>query len=131
MPSAQYVVRSGPHLWVSSLLHQRGILTSSRIWEEFQRDREVDPDMIRSKTFLKRKIIPNMEASGKIVPDRAPELPEYKSSGWRLVPNKAFKSIAPEVLAQIKPLPKINRKEYLDYLEQNGISFEQQDRNIE
>ena len=60
MKPIDWIVRGGPHLWVSTLLHQRGVLTSSRIWDEFQRDREVDPDMIKSKNFLKKHILNQM-----------------------------------------------------------------------
>ena len=90
-------VRGGPHLWVSWLLYSRGVLTSGRIWEEFQRDKTIDQEMIVSKSFLKRHILAQMQALGKIIPDRAPEKPEYKSSGWKLVPHKAFKNVAPDI----------------------------------
>ena len=31
-------VTGGPHLWVSTLLHEKGSLSSNRIWEEYLRD---------------------------------------------------------------------------------------------
>jgi hypothetical protein len=36
--SQKYMVRSGPHLWVSKLLNERGCLSAKKIWEEFLKD---------------------------------------------------------------------------------------------
>ena len=139
MVSAKKIyVRGGAHLWVSTLLYSRGILTSSRIWEEFQRDKTVDPELITSKSFLKKHILTQMKVMGKITPDRAPEKPEYKISGWKLVPNKAFANVAPDILnnkilmiqlkpsilSQLSPPPIIKRKDYIDYLVKNDIQVE-------
>jgi hypothetical protein len=46
-------VRKGAHLWVSQLLHQRGPLSSGKIWEEFMKDPSVEKETIKSKHFLK------------------------------------------------------------------------------
>ena len=55
--SKQWVVE-GPHLWVSKLLHLRGSISTNKIWEEYQKDNTIENnDMIKSKTFLKEKIL--------------------------------------------------------------------------
>ena len=36
--STKKYVTGGPHLWVSSLLHEKGSISTNRIWEEFLRD---------------------------------------------------------------------------------------------
>ncbi|CAI2384827.1 unnamed protein product [Moneuplotes crassus] len=131
MPSKLYYVRGGPHLWISSLLHKRGALTTAKIWEEFQRDKTTNPDDIQSKTYLKAKILSQMEAEGKIARARAPDLPQYKYGGWKVRPSRAFKNTAPDVLAQLRPLPNVRRRDYLEYLQENGIEFPKKDHRIE
>ena len=59
-------VRQGPHLWVSKLLHLRGPLSTNKIWEEFIKDSSVEKDIIKSKSFLKERIIHQMVMQGKI-----------------------------------------------------------------
>jgi len=54
---SQRYVREGAHLWVSKLLHQRGALSSKKIWEEFIKDQTVEKDVIKSKHFLKERIL--------------------------------------------------------------------------
>jgi hypothetical protein len=54
---SQRYVREGAHLWVSKLLHQRGALSSKKIWEEFIKDPTVEKDVIKSKHFLKERIL--------------------------------------------------------------------------
>jgi hypothetical protein len=54
-------VRDGAHLWVSKLLHQRGPLSTNKIWEEFIKDQSVEKNIIKSKSFLKERIIHQME----------------------------------------------------------------------
>ena len=36
-------------------------------------------------------------------------MPEFNRAGWELVPHRAFKNIAPDVLANLQPLPTVNR----------------------
>ena len=43
-------------------------------------------------------------------------MPNYRNSGWEVVPHKAFKNTAPEILAEMDPLPEINRDDYKQYL---------------
>ena len=69
-----------------------------------------------------------MESQGKIVRDRAPERHQFKKSGWRLVPTKAFKNVDPQILAMLRPLPILNRQDYMDYLVDNDIT---DGRNLE
>jgi len=54
-------VRQGAQLWVSKLLHQRGPLSSKKIWEEFVKDSTVEKELIKSKNFLKERILHQME----------------------------------------------------------------------
>ena len=104
--SKQWVV-DGPHLWVSSLLHLRGSISSHKIWEEYLKDKTLkDRNMIKSKTQLKHKILPLMMLQGKVAKGPAVDLMKKNSSyGWKVVPHKAFKNVDPVLLAQMRPLP--------------------------
>ena len=51
-------------------------------------------------------------------------MPEYKYAGWKIVPNRAFRKVDPEILAQMDPLPKINRQDYKEYLRKHGIPYD-------
>lgn len=51
------IVMNGPHLWVSKLLHQKGCLSSNKIWEEFVKDSSVEKDLIKSKSHLKERVL--------------------------------------------------------------------------
>ena len=121
---SQRYVREGPHLWVSKLLHQRGTLSSKKIWEEFIKDPSVEKDVIKSKHFLKERILYQMYMQGKIVKGKAIDLPQYSKGGWQLVPHKAFKNVAPDILANMQPMPSVNRQDYKEYLKNNSIPFD-------
>lgn len=122
--SEKGVVRSGAHLWVSKLLHQRGPLSSTKIWEEFIKDSSVEKDLIKSKHFLKDRILHQMHAQGKLVKGKAIDMPRFNHGGWELVPHKAFKNVAPDILVNLQPLPAVNREDYKTYLRDNNIPFE-------
>ena len=117
-------VRQGPHLWVSKLLHQRGPLSTNKIWEEFIKDSTVEKDLIKSKSFLKERILHQMMMQGKIARGKAVDLPQYNKAGWALVPNHAFRNTAPDVLANMQPIPAINRYDYKEFLRNNNIPFD-------
>ena len=77
----------GPHLWVAKLLHHRGSLSSKKIWEEYQKDHTLaDPEMIRSKTYLKTKILYDMHLLGKLQKAPAQDMKGTKRAGWKVVP---------------------------------------------
>jgi hypothetical protein len=80
--SKEKYVRLGPQLWVSKLLHQRGPLSSKKIWEEFIKDPSVEKDLIKSKNFLKDRILYPMAIQGKIVRGKAIDLPLFNRAGW-------------------------------------------------
>ena len=44
--SKKKYVQGGPHLWVSTLLHEKGSMSSNRIWEEFIRDTTTPNELI-------------------------------------------------------------------------------------
>ena len=94
-------MRQGSHLWVSKLLHQRGALSTNKIWEEFIKDPSVEKEIIKSKSFLKERILHQMEIQGKITRGKAIDMPQFNKSGWEIVPHKAFKNVAPDVLANM------------------------------
>jgi hypothetical protein len=121
---SQRYVRDGPHLWVSRLLHQRGSLSSKKIWEEFLKDPSVEKDVIKSKHHLKERVLHQMYMQGKLVKGKAIDMPQYSRAGWQLVPHKAFKNVAPDILANIQPMPSVNREDYKEYLKNNGIPFD-------
>ena len=61
-------VVDGPHLWVSQLLHLRGQISTNKIWEEYQKDNTLeDHSIIKSKAYLKQKILHDMRIQCKIV----------------------------------------------------------------
>ena len=47
-----------------------------------------------------------------------------KNYGWKLVPHKAFNKVDPMILSQMKPLPKLERKDYKEYLRNNDINYD-------
>lgn len=118
------IVTSGPHLWVSKLLHQRGPLSSNKIWEEFVKDSSVEKDLIASKSFLKERILKQMLAQGKVIKAKAIDMPTFNRGGWQVVPHKAFKSVAPDILADMTPMPQLQREDYKEFLRNNGIPYE-------
>ena len=63
-----------------------------------------------------------MQVLGKIEKAPAHDFTKKNSKhGWQLVPHKAFKRVDPVILAQLKPLPEVNRKDYREYLQNNDI----------
>ena len=52
------------------------------------------------------------------------DLPEFRNAGWQLVPNRAFRRIAPDVLAKVSPLPVVYREDYKRYLRENNIHYD-------
>lgn len=119
--SYKYMVKGGPHLWVSKLLQERGCLSSKKIWEEYLKDPTVEKDLIKSKKFLKERILHQMHLQGKITPARAIDIPKYSKGGWQIQQKKAFASVAPDILANITPLPELTRTDYKEYLRKNNI----------
>jgi hypothetical protein len=92
---AKEYVRSGPQLWVSQLLFDKGNLSTGKIWDEYVRDKQVDKTMIPSKTFLKERVLYNMQQMSKIKKARAIDMPEYSKGGWALHQQKAFRNVCP------------------------------------
>jgi hypothetical protein len=65
--SSKKYVTDGPQLWVSKLLHLRGAVSSNKIWEEYLKDTTLeDKDLIKSKNFLKDRVLHEMYLLGKI-----------------------------------------------------------------
>ena len=57
-------VKGGPQLWVSTLLHTKGNVSTERIWDEYQRDKSPKLDrfgeeanIIPSKSFLRHRVL--------------------------------------------------------------------------
>lgn len=73
------------------------------LWDEYTRDSSAkqsstgtpNPDLIKSKSFLKERVLAAMLAQGKISRTRANDIQQYKNSGWKLVPHKAFGRVDP------------------------------------
>ena len=129
--SKKKYVTGGPCLWVSTLLHEKGCLSTNRIWEEFLRDEQTTKDMIPSKSFLKSKILNQMQIQGKIVKDRALDMPEYKRAGWKLEPAKAFKNVHPSFIMTLDPIPQLDRVDVRDYIEKQYELFQEAQENEE
>lgn len=51
-------------------------------------------------------------------------MPTFKRGGWQVVPHKAFKNVAPDVLANMTPMPVLQREDYKEFLRNNGIPYE-------
>ena len=64
-----------------------------------------------------------MQARGQLARSRSEDRPEFKNSGWKLVPQRAFKNTEPEILAKLDPLPELARKDYKEYLTKKKIPF--------
>ena len=123
MTKDKFVVRSGPHLWVSKLLLERGPLSTKKIWEEYCKDLTVEKDLIKSKHFLKDRVLHTMFMAGKIKRGKAVDMPKFKNAGWEVIQNKAFARVDVTIMASLNPLPQSNRKDYKKYLEENNIPF--------
>lgn len=125
-------MQGGPQLWVSQILYAKGQISTNRIWEEYTSDQnkkfnkegEEVKDCIPSKHFLKTKVLPCMQAQGSIERCRAADIPKWKKSGWRVIPNKAFKNTDPAIMAKLDPIPKIHREDYKAHLRQENIPYE-------
>jgi hypothetical protein len=65
-----------------------------------------------------------MYMQGKLVKGKAIDMPSFNRGGWQVVHHKAFKNVAPDILANMQPLPAINREDYKTYLKNNSIPFE-------
>ena len=120
----QYVT-GGPHLWVSTLLHEKGNMSTNRIWEEYLRDQTIAKSMIPTKSFLKNRILQAMEAQGKIARDRAMDLPQFKRAGWKLNAARAFKNTEPSIVMKLDPIPQLDRKDVREYIQKQYNLFEE------
>lgn len=106
-------VKGGPQLWVAQTLYKKGNISTNMLWDEYTRDTEVkinltgqpETDLIKSKNFLKERVLATMLAQGKIERTRASDILQFKNSGWKLVQHKAFEHADPSLLAEMKPLP--------------------------
>lgn len=85
---------------------------------------EPENNIIPSKSFLKNRVLVPMEAQGFITRARADDVPQYRHSGWKLNPNKAFKRTDPAILATLKPMPQLEREDYKEYLREMNIPYE-------
>ena len=123
--SAKKYVTGGHQLWVSSLLHEKGAVSTNRIWEEFLRDQGTPRALIPSKSFLKHRVLSLMEQQGKISKERALDMPQFKRAGWKVHPTKAFKAVAPAIIMQLDPIPQLDRQDVREYIEKQFQLFEE------
>ena len=65
-----------------------------------------------------------MEKQGKIVRDKALDLPEYKKAGWKVLQQKAFKNVAPYIIMQLDPIPQLERQDVREYIEKQFKLYE-------
>ena len=63
----KHYVRDGPALYISRLLHQRGALSSKKIWDEYIKDPTAEKDLFPSKSYMKERILRTMKEQGKLV----------------------------------------------------------------
>ena len=118
-PKRKFLINSGPHLYVSQVLNTKGPLTAKEIWVEYLKDDQaVDKQLLRSKTFLQKRVIPSMLEKGKVA--KAGWSPvAQKYMGYSLVPERAFRRTDPEVLVGLQPRPQIKRMKKIENMEIN------------
>ena len=98
-----FYVTSGPHLYISKMLNQKGALSVKEIWHEYTRDQQAKTDeVLRSLTYLKQKIIPTMVEQRKIEKTGFSQV-RQKFFGYKLNPKYAFKHVHPEIVASLDP----------------------------
>ena len=112
-------ITTGPSLWVAMLLQNKGIMSSNRIWEEYQRDTKEKVGELQTKNYLKNNILPAMLRMGKIAKARAPDIPQYKYSGWK-VELKSFKNVPLSVIKTLDPPPMLDRRDVREWLMDAG-----------
>ena len=100
-------------------------MSSNRIWEEFLRDQTTPKTLIPSKSFLKARILHQMEAQGKIKRDRAADMPKFKRAGWKVNPTKAFRNTEPSIVMKLDPIPQLDRKDLREYIQKQFNLFEE------
>jgi len=72
----------GPQLWVAQTLYKKGNISTKMLWDEYTRDNAAkltstgtpDADLIKSKHFLKERVLATMLAQGKIERTRANDI---------------------------------------------------------
>ena len=64
-----------------------------------------------------------MHLQNKLIRAPTPDVPDYKRSGWKVNRTKAFKHVDPEILAKMKPIPHLMRKDLREYCETNKIRY--------
>ena len=70
---SKYVL-GGPQLWVAQTLYKKGNISTNMLWDEYTRDNQakqsslgsLETDLIKSKSFLKERVLATMLAQGKI-----------------------------------------------------------------
>lgn len=63
------------------------------------------------KNFLNKQI-----EKGALIRDRAPDIPEFKKSGYSVNVNEAYKDKFPYTLMSLDPLPVLKREDYIYHL---------------
>ena len=99
----KHYVTNGPCLYISTLMNQKGSMTTKQMWFEYSRDEAaVAENKIRSLTYLKTKIVPAMENSGKLEKLGFSNV-KKRFLGYRLNPKRAFKNVDPDIVESIEP----------------------------
>jgi len=113
----KFLIKSGPHLYVSQILLSKGPLTGTEIWNEYIKDPSaVDQNLLKSKTFLRQRVLKSMKAQGKI--QKAGYSPvAHKYLGYSLIPEKAFRRTDSQVLLNLQPKPLIKRMKKVEAME--------------
>merc|ERR1712110_456103 len=101
--------------------YDRGTLSTAKIWDEYIRDKKADKEMIPSRSFLKNRVLNHMLSMSKVSKARALDNPQYRWGGWQLKQAKAFKNVCPTILAELKPIPKLERADFKNYLKENSV----------
>ena len=50
-----------------------------------------------------------MQLQGKIAKTQALDMPQFKKSGWKVIHNRAFKNVDPAIVAELDPMPTLQR----------------------
>ena len=69
-----------------------------------------------SKNQLRENYLIPLEEKGQLIRDRAPDIPKFKKSGYKVDLKKAYKERLPYTMMGLNPLPPFERIDYVIHL---------------
>jgi hypothetical protein len=71
---------------------------------------------INSKNQLKTKYLLKMQEDGAIYRDKVPEIERFRKGGYAVDVNRAYEKKLPYTLANLDPLPPLEREDYIYFM---------------